>query len=132
MTLDPAKLKALGLEYAQAWSSGSAVEVASYFAPDAKMIINNGEPLNGRAAIVAMANQFYAEFPGMIVRCDGMRTAGSHAIFLWTLEGRHAKTGNDIEVGGWEEWEFGDDMKIKSSLGWFDAVEYNRQIADGL
>ncbi len=35
-------------------------------------------------------------------------------------------------AGGWEEWELDDNMKVKSSLGWFDAQEYERQIAEGL
>ena len=26
-------------------------------------------------------------------------------------------------------WELNEDLKVKSSLGWFDAVDYARQIA---
>jgi hypothetical protein len=36
-----------------------------------------------------------------------------------------------VKVGGWEEWNLDADHKIKSSLGWFDASEYERQIAHG-
>ncbi len=75
---------------------------------------------------------FYTEFPDLIVTYDGTRWAGGHAIFLWTLEGHHAETKNHVKVGGWEEWELDENLKIKSSLGWFDAEEYERQIAEGL
>ncbi len=86
---------------------------------------------NGQEAIVEMAAGFYAEFPDLIVHCDELRTAGNHAIFVWTLEGHHAETKNYVKVAGWEEWELDENMKIKSSLGWFDAEEYDRQVAEG-
>ena len=37
-----------------------------------------------------------------------------------------------MKVGGWEEWELDEDLRVKSSLGWFDAAEYERQIAEGV
>ena len=39
---------------------------------------------------------------------------------------------NHVKVCGWEEWELGGDLKVTSSLGWFDAAKYARQIAEGL
>jgi hypothetical protein len=90
-----------------------------------------GTRLKSREAIVAMVAGFYAEFPDLIVRCDELRTAGDNAIFVWTLEGHHAETKNYVKVAGWEEWELDENMKVKSSLGWFDAEEYNRQVAEG-
>jgi hypothetical protein len=78
-----------------------------------------------------MAAGFYAEFPDLVVKYDDMRTAGDHAIFLWTLEGYHAATKNFVKIGGWEEWELDQNMKVRSSLGWFDVNEYERQISGG-
>ena len=95
------RLKQIAADYAEAWSSKSPEAVAS----------------------------FYAEFPDLLVHCDEVRTAGDHAIFVWTLEGHHSKTRNYVKVGGWEEWELDKNFKVKSSLGWFDAAEYERQIA---
>ena len=46
-----------------------------------------------------MAAGFYAEFPDMVVTCDDMRTAGDHAIFVWSLEGHHAETKNHAKSG---------------------------------
>lgn len=115
-------------DYADAWSSGSAAAVAGFYAEDGQIVINRGDVLKGRAAIEEMASGFFAEFPGLTVACDGVRAGGDHAIFLWTLTGTHAETGNSVSVEGWEEWDLARG-KIAASLGWFDAVEYDRQVA---
>ncbi|WP_050602296.1 nuclear transport factor 2 family protein [Ruegeria sp. 6PALISEP08] len=121
-------LNNLARDYAIAWSSGDGDAVAGFFAPDGQITINRGDPIEGRAAIADMARGFYADFPDLEVRCDMMRWAGSHAIFVWTLEGHHAETGNHVVARGWEEWELTSDYLVKSSLGWFDADDYQHQI----
>ena len=131
MPLKSADIKSMAERYAEAWSSHSPEAVASYYAPDGQISINRGDTQKGQEAIVEMAAGFYAEFPDLIVHCDELRTAGNHAIFVWTLEGHHAETKNYVKVAGWEEWELDENMKIKSSLGWFDAEEYDRQVAEG-
>ncbi|CUH48629.1 nuclear transport factor 2 family protein [Ruegeria atlantica] len=121
-------LNNLARDYAIAWSSGDPNAVASFFAPDGQITINRGEPIVGRAAVADMARGFYADFPDLEVRCDMLRWAGSHAIFVWTLEGHHSETGNHVVTRGWEEWELTADNKVQTSLGWFDADDYQRQI----
>ncbi len=132
MALDPQTIRDVAAGYAAAWTSGSPAAVAACYAPDGQITINRGDTLRGRAAIADMAAGFHAAFPGLVVLCDQVRTAGSHVLFAWTLQGRHIDTGNDVRVGGWEEWELDDDCRIRSSLGWFDTEEYQRQIAEGL
>lgn len=131
MTTDLAKMGAFASAYAEAWSAKSPEAVASFFAPEGRISINRGEELKGRPAIAQMAAGFYADLPDMVVRCDGVRAAGSHAILLWTFEGHHAQSKNFVRVSGWEEWEFDEDLKISSSLGWYDADDYDRQIGGG-
>lgn len=121
-------LQKLATDYAQAWSSGSPEAVASFYAEDGQIIINRGQPLKGREAIARMTAGFYAEVPDLIVRCDDFRMAGRHVIFVWTLEGHHAGTENFVTVGGWEEWELDEDMKVAFPLGWYDAADYARQV----
>lgn len=128
MPLDPSKLREFANAYAEAWSSKSPEAVASFYAPDGQISINRAEALKGRAAIVRMAAGFHADFPDLTVRCDGVQAAGSHAIFLWTLEGHHVQTRAYVRVRGWEEWEIDEQSKIKSSLGWFDVEDYEGQI----
>ena len=129
MSVEPTRMKQIATDYANAWSSKSPEAVASFYAEDGQISINRGDTLKGRAAISDMAAGFYTEFPDLIVHCDEIRTAGNHAIFVWTLEGHHAETKNHVKISGWEEWELDDSMTVKSSLGWFDAAEYERQIA---
>jgi uncharacterized protein (TIGR02246 family) len=128
---DSSTVRAFAEAYAEAWCSKSPQAVAGFYAPDGQIAINRAPALKGRAAIAEMAAGFYADFPDLVVRCDGVRMAGSHAAFLWTLEGHHAQTRAHVRTVGWEEWEIDDQMKIKSSLGWFDVDEYERQIRGG-
>lgn len=122
-------VKQLGRDYAAAWSSHSPKAVADFFADEGQISINGAEPDEGPAAIAFMAAGFYAAFPDLIVRCDEVRSAGRHAVFVWTLEGHHAKTKNFVKIGGWEEWELEDDGKIELSRGWYDTADFDRQIA---
>ncbi|MCP5373699.1 MAG: SgcJ/EcaC family oxidoreductase [Hyphomicrobiales bacterium] len=131
MSEDAAKLTRMAAEYAAAWSSRSAEAVADFYATDGQITINRGDVLKGRAALVEMAEAFFAAYPDLVVHCDDVRGAGGHALFAWTLEGHHAETGNYVKVGGWEEWELDGDLKVKASLGWYDAAEEQRQIAGG-
>ncbi len=130
--ISPDEMIETALNYAVAWSSGDPQAVASYYAEDGSITINRGDTLKGRAAIAEMAAGFYSEFPDLVVKCDQFRMGGDHAIFVWTLEGHHAVTKNFVRVGGWEEWDLTKDGKVSASKGWFDAAEYERQIAEGI
>ncbi len=118
--------------YAAAWSSGDAAAVASFYAKDGKITINRGDPHDGHDALLAMITGFYAEFPGLTVELEHLRVAGNHAMFGWILKGTHAVTGKSVSVPGWEEWDLDETGKVKTSLGWFDAVEYDRQVLEGV
>lgn len=126
------QIQTLGAAYAAAWCSHLPAAVAAFFAADGQIRINNGDVHKGHAALAAMAAGFYADFPDLTVLCDDVRASGSHVLFSWTLEGHHVTTKNFVRVGGWEEWELDASLKVKSSLGWFDAAEYQRQIDHGL
>ncbi|WP_299660742.1 nuclear transport factor 2 family protein [uncultured Ruegeria sp.] len=121
-------LNNLARDYAIAWSSGDPEAVASFFAPEGQISVNRGETLQGHAAIAEMARAVYSDFLDLEVRCDMMRWAGPHALFVRTLEGLHSATGNRVVVRGWEQWELTPDNKIQSSLEWFDADDFQRQI----
>ncbi|UWQ58323.1 ester cyclase [Leisingera caerulea] len=119
-------------KYAEAWSSGDPDAVASYYAENGSITINRGDPIEGRKAVSEMAAGFYAEFPDLIVLLDHLRVAGNHVMFGWTLEGTHSGTGQKVRVPGWEEWDLDAEGKVAESRGWFDAGEYERQIAEGI
>ena len=129
MSFTQNELDDLAKRYTDAWNSKVPENVAAFHASSSRIVINRGEPSVGHDGLTAMAAGFHADVPDLHLTCDGIRGAGAHVIYLWTFTGHHAQTGNPLEVQGWEEWELDDDMKVTSSLGWFDGEEYDRQVA---
>ena len=93
MPLSPAAVESMAERYAEAWSSLSPEAVASFYEEDGRITINDGETTVGRAAIADVVKSFYDEFPDLVVQLDKVRTAGNHAVFLWTLEGTNSGPG---------------------------------------
>ena len=122
-------LAALAAAYTAAWNSGQPEAVAGHYAESGQIIINGGDPWQGRAGVAAMAAGFLADIPDMVLRCDGVRAAGLTAIYLWTFTGTHAASGKPVAVAGWEAWELNEAGLISASRGWFDAEDYARQTA---
>lgn len=128
MSFSQQSLEELARKYTEAWNSGVPENVAYCHNLSSRITINNGEPSVGHTELTAMAAGFYADVPDLKLQCDGIRGAGGHIVYLWTFTGHHAETGNPLNVRGWEEWELNGEMKIMSSLGWFDGEEYQRQV----
>jgi uncharacterized protein (TIGR02246 family) len=131
MTHDPDRIRLFASDYVDAWNSGRPERVASCFAEDGGIVINRGEPWQGRGRVAEMAAGFYADVADMTVCCDDLRIAGDHVAFVWTFTGRHTGTGRTLDVKGWEEWDLGPDGTIRASRGWYDATDYARQVAGG-
>ncbi|MFK7944263.1 MAG: nuclear transport factor 2 family protein [Paracoccaceae bacterium] len=129
MPLDTAAVSQMARDYTTAWNSGDPAQVASFYASDGQIIINRGDPHKGTEAMTAMAANFYADVPDLSLTCDELRVSGTHAVFVWTFTGHDANTGNPLKVPGWEEWDLDENLKVKSSFGWFDADDYARQVA---
>lgn len=127
ITLDLAEQ--LARAYTDAWNSGSPKAIAEFYAPAGGIVINNGKPWTGRNGIQEMAAGFFADVPDLFLTCDNVRCAGNHVVFLWTFGGTHSGTKRRVRVSGWEEWDLDMDHKIASSRGWYDAVDYARQVA---
>lgn len=119
-------------EYTRAWCSGDGSQVASFYTEDGGIIINEGDPCYGREAMTAMAQGFFDAFPDLVLTRDAIRSSGTHAVFMWTLEGTNTGpggTGNKVVVSGWEYWKLTNDCQVQHSLGHFDAEDYERQLA---
>lgn len=127
MSIDEQNAIQLAAAYTAAWNSGSPDAVASFYANDGKIIINRGDPWEGRAGVAKMAAGFFADIPDLSLACDSVRVAGDHVAYQWTFTGTHASSGKAVRVAGWEEWDINDQGKIQSSLGWFDSEDYARQ-----
>ena len=122
-------IEQIAADYTAAWNSKSPEAVASFYAQDGEIVINQGEPWSGRARVADMAAGFYADVPDLTLTCDAVRQADDHVIYVWTFTGHDAATGNPLSIPGWEEWDMDADMKVKSSRGWFDGDDYARQVA---
>ena len=114
--------------YAAAWTSNRPEDVAAHYAEDGRVVINDGQPIIGRAAIASdYAAPFFTDIPGSAVLLHDFRLAGSHALFTGMLVGR-AKGGGAVSLLGWEEWTLDASGLISQSLVWFNREEYERQV----
>jgi len=117
--------------YTAAWCSHDAARVASFFAPNGSLTINDGTPSAGRVAITAAAQEFMTAFPDLKVTMDDISGDEHRAIYRWTLEGTNTGpvgSGAHVRINGYEEWRIGADGLIAISLGHFDAADYQRQL----
>jgi uncharacterized protein (TIGR02246 family) len=131
MAHDLKTVRRMADSYTAAWNAKDPDAVAAHYAADGTIVINRGAPWEGRAKVSEMAAGFYADVPDLSLTCDDLRIAGDHVVYVWTFTGHDAGTGNPLEIRGWEEWEIGEDLRVMSSLGWFDAEDYARQVAGG-
>ena len=129
MTPGPEDVRALIDRHIAAWCARSPDGVAASYTEDAVFSINRGDPMIGHGAIAEMVKGFCDEFPDVVLELDHSFVAGDHAVYGWTFKGHQAGTGTYVEFQGWEEWELTDDCRVRSSLGWFDAADYERQLS---
>jgi steroid delta-isomerase-like uncharacterized protein len=133
--MDSAKLNNFATRYTAAWCSQNAASVASFFAKDGSLTINQGSPSVGRAAITAAAQGFMSAFPDMVVTMDRLGADRERITYHWTLAGTNTGpggTGKAVRISGYEEWRIGADGLIAESKGHFDEAEYQRQLTTGV
>ncbi len=121
--------------YANAWCSQDPASVSDFFSETGSLLVNDGAPAVGRAAITEVARGFMTDFPDMIVSLDALVTTDLGTEFHWTLTGTNTGprgTGKRVQISGYEEWRIGPDGLIAESKGHFDEAEYNRQIKEGV
>lgn len=128
-------LQRFGADYTAAWNSHEPAQVASFFAEDGSLKVNDATPALGREAIAAVAEGFVTAFPDFVLEMDSVRVVGNVVEYHWTFSGTNTGpegTGNAVRFSGYEEWTFGGDGLVARSLGHFDEAEYARQLEFGL
>lgn len=133
-SLDPDVLSGFAARYTAAWNSQDPARVASFFAPDGSLSVNDGEPAVGRDAITEVAEGFMTAFPDMHLTLDGLLVRGGRAVYQWRFVGTNtgpAGTGQRVDFSGFEVWRFGSDGLVAESKGFFDAEEYEYQLEHG-
>lgn len=129
-----ARLQSFAEATRAAWCSQDAARVASFYAEDGSLQVNDSAPAVGRAAIAEVAQSFMTAFPDMQVFLDELRLEGDRTIYHWTLTGTNTGpggTGRAVRISGYEVWQTGADGLIANSHGNFDAEEYRRQLESG-
>jgi steroid delta-isomerase-like uncharacterized protein len=124
----------LGTRYAAAWSSQNPQSLASFYADEGSLTVNDGEPSVGRSAVAAKAQSFMTAFPDMVVKMVRMEREGSHAVFHWLWTGTNTGpggTGKFVRMTGYEVWLLDQDGRIAESKGHYDEAEYRRQLKVG-
>lgn len=124
-------LEIFARSYAQAWCSKRPEFVASYFAKDGSLQVNNGATAQGTDEITKVAKGFMDAFPDMIVTLDSLVPIANKTRFHWTLTGTNTGpngTGNKVKISGFEEWTLDNNQFIKESKGNFDEEDYNKQL----
>ena len=135
MTSEGELLTDFATRYTAAWCSHNAASVASFFATDGSLTINQGSPAVGRAAITAAAQGFMTAFPDLVVTMDRLGADPDRITYHWTLAGTNTGpggTGKAVRISGYEEWRIGADGLIAESKGHFDEAEYQRQLTTGV
>jgi hypothetical protein len=125
--------------YAHAWSNHDPQKVAAFFAENGSLSVNDSPAAIGRTAIAEIARGFMRDFPDLVVIFDKMaappaagKSGSCDAVFHWTLIGTNTGaggTGNAVRISGYEMWKFDDAGLVLESKGYFDAADYQRQLA---
>jgi len=129
MKPDVETARKMAQDHCAAWTNRTADAVAGRYAMQTIMIMNGGDPMNSRSEISDMAAGFMADFPDLVLSLDRVLVADHHMIYAWTFEGHHKETGNHVRFSGWEEWDLDENLNVIKSLGWYDGVDYERQVA---
>lgn len=134
--MDAESLQEFAARYTAAWSSQDPAGVASFYADDGSLTVNDGDASVGREAIGAVAREFMTAFPDMVVEMDSLvRTDAGTVEYHWTFIGTNTGpdgSGNAVRFSGYEEWTLGSDGLIAESQGHFDEAEYRRQLGSGV
>lgn len=118
--------------YAAAWSSQDPRQLASFYATDGVLQVNDGDPAIGRQAIAGKAAAFMEAFPDMVVRLERLEQQEGTVRFHWHWTGTHTGPGGmgqTVDLHGFEEWTLAPDGLIQVSRGHYDEAVYARQMA---
>ena len=132
---DLAKTITFAKRYAEAWCSQNPENVATFFAENGSLTVNNGPPAVGRAAIAEVARGFMRDLPDMIVTMDEVTSDSDGTKFHWTLTGTNtgpSGTGKRVRISGYELWKIDNDGLIGEAQGHFDSTEDERKLKHGV
>jgi len=118
--------------YTNAWNSHVGSNMASFYAEDGSLTVNNGSPSIGRKQLAATAKSYMDAFPDLKLTMDSLVMEDETFKYYWTFEGTNSGpggTGNPVLFSGFEKWTMNDEGLIQVSIGSYDADDYQEQLA---
>jgi predicted ester cyclase len=125
------KMVEFGKKYTAAWNSKKPEKMASFYAEDGSLSVNNGTPAAGRDQLAATAKSYMDAFPDLKLTMDSLVVDSQTYKYYWTFEGTNTGpggTGNKVVFSGFERWTMNKEGLIQKSIGSYDAEDYNRQL----
>lgn len=120
-----------GQKYTDAWNSKQPEKMASFYAEDGMLTVNNGTPAIGRKQLAKTAQSYMEAFPDMELTMDSLTIENDTFRYYWTFKGTNTGpdgTGNKVDFSGFEEWTMNDQGLVQKSIGTYDAEEYQNQL----
>lgn len=120
-----------GQKYTDAWNSKQPEKMASFYAEDGMLTVNNGNPAIGRKQLAETAQSYMEAFPDMELTMDSLTKGKGTYRYYWTFKGTNTGlngTGNKVDFSGFEEWTMNDQGLVQKSIGTYDAEDYKRQL----
>ncbi len=120
-----------GQKYTDAWNSGQPEKMASFYAEDGMLTVNNGTPAIGRKQLTETARSYMEAFPDLELTMDSLTVHDGTYRYYWTFKGTNTGpggTGNKVDFSGFEEWTVNEQGLVQKSIGTYDAEEYKRQL----
>ena len=125
------KMVAFGKNYTEAWNSKEPAKMASFYAVDGSLTVNNGTPAIGRQQLAETAQSYMEAFPDMVLNMDSLTVNNGKYRYYWTFKGTNTGpggTGNTVDFSGFEEWTMNEQGLVQTSIGTYDAELYQRQL----
>lgn len=125
------KMVEFGQNYTDAWNKKQPEKMASFYAEDGMLAVNDGKPAVGRKQIAETAQSYMEAFPDIELTMDSLTDGNGTYRYYWTFKGTNTGpggTGNKVDFSGFEEWTMNDQGLVKKSIGTYDAEEYERQL----
>ena len=125
------KMVEFGEKYTAAWNSKKPDKMASFYAENGTLTVNNGTPAVGREQLAETARSYMEAFPDIELTMDSLVADSGVYRYYWTFVGTNTGpggTGNKVDFSGFEEWNMNNNRLIQKSIGTYDADLYNRQL----
>ncbi len=126
------KMVEFGQKYTEAWNSNMPEKMASFYAEDGTLTVNDGTPAQGRQQLAETAKSYMDAFPDLELTMDSLTKENGTYRYYWTFKGTNSGpngTGNKVDFSGFEEWTMNNQGLIQKSIGTYDAEEYEKQLS---